>query len=231
MSPEAALFLENEVYPIIKGTVPRTVRPVDGEDTAELVQDAVVSAARMLDSAERQGKIPPAKSLAYYSIKRAKTGRRSYSCKPSDLLSSERRISHPGVLLSLDAEITLGGEGGDTVSFSDAVADKESDPSEHVSKLLDWEALMSKLGERERFVLCGTGEGFQPSELAEKLKVSRSRITQIKREIGDVIKAFMGKDVLNDAAQEPLWQRELRCLHENKGWQLWEFKNPEDIYA
>lgn len=231
MSPEAASFLENEVYPIIKGTVPRVVRPADGEDPAELVQDAAVSAAKMLDAAEKQGKIPPARSLAYYSIRRIKSGRRSYPCKPGDLLSSECRISHPGVLLSLDAEISPAGIDDQPFPFSDLVPDIEDSPAEHIAKYLDWDFLMSKLGERERFVLSGTDKGLQPSELADELKVSRARISQIKRELGKAIKTFMGQNILEDAASEPLWRKELRCQHERNGWQLWRSREPEDIYA
>ena len=56
MSPSAALMLEKEIYPIIRNTVPRTVRPQGSEDPEELVQDATASAAEMLEAMEKAGK-------------------------------------------------------------------------------------------------------------------------------------------------------------------------------
>jgi hypothetical protein len=231
MSPEAALFLEKEVYPAIQRAVPRVVRPLDGEDSRELVQDVAASAAQMLDAAEKKGKLPPAKSLVYYSINRAKVGRRSYPCKAGDIMSSERRLTHPGSVLSLDADVEVDDGDGERVPFADLVADRKDSPSENVMKKLDWDGLFPQLCEKSLLVLNATAEGFKPSELADKLKISRGRITQIKREIGNAVKTFMGEDILEECVKEPSWRKAIRNSHERNGWQVWKIAEVEDIYA
>jgi hypothetical protein len=53
MSALAAKILEEEILPIITGTVPRVDRPLYAEDRAELIQDMLATAAKMLDDAEK----------------------------------------------------------------------------------------------------------------------------------------------------------------------------------
>lgn len=86
--PKVALMLEKEIYPIIRNTVPRTVRPMGSEDQEELVQDATASAAEMLDAVEKAGKTPFLNSIGYYSIQLTKSGRRSYGDIRCDVMSS-----------------------------------------------------------------------------------------------------------------------------------------------
>ena len=56
MSPYAGAMLVEKIMPIILAMVPQSVRPVGPDDTEELVQDTVAAAARMLHSAEENGK-------------------------------------------------------------------------------------------------------------------------------------------------------------------------------
>ncbi|MCX7010601.1 MAG: hypothetical protein NTY53_25715, partial [Kiritimatiellaeota bacterium] len=77
MTHEAGLLLVNEVAPLIRGAVPRVVRPVGCEDAEELVQDALCSAAQMIEASELNGKKLYPSSIAFYAIQRARVGRRS----------------------------------------------------------------------------------------------------------------------------------------------------------
>ena len=90
MSPRAGEMLLDEIMPIIQGVVPTSVRQVGCEDAEELVQDALAIAAQMLQALEDAGKqVIIAKSIAYYSIQRIKSGRRSYSSGRTDVCSPE----------------------------------------------------------------------------------------------------------------------------------------------
>ena len=78
MSPESSQMLLFEILPILAATVPRTVYPAPGEDDAELVQDAVATAAGMLECDEKAGRASIPSSIAYY------TGQRQLSFNISD---------------------------------------------------------------------------------------------------------------------------------------------------
>ena len=56
MSPKAAWLLVNEIIPRLKNTVPNAVNSVGCEDAEELIQDATVTAAKLLTSVEWAGK-------------------------------------------------------------------------------------------------------------------------------------------------------------------------------
>ncbi|MEI7818340.1 MAG: hypothetical protein WCI45_14235, partial [Desulfuromonadales bacterium] len=101
MSPSAALMLEKQIYPILKVTIPKTVRPMGSEDHEELIQDATASAAEMLESMEKAGKKPLPNSIAYYSIQRTKSGRRSYGDNRTDVMFPGYQMDHEGSLCSM----------------------------------------------------------------------------------------------------------------------------------
>ncbi|MEI8247412.1 MAG: hypothetical protein WCI51_16385 [Lentisphaerota bacterium] len=82
MSPATALILEMQIYPIIRNTIHRKAKPIGSEDYAELIQDTTATA--MIDSMEKAGKEPIPNSIAYYSIQRTKSGRRSYGDSRTD---------------------------------------------------------------------------------------------------------------------------------------------------
>jgi hypothetical protein len=57
----------------------RTIPKVGHEDDEEIIQDATLMAARMMDSAERAGHPVTAGNVSYYAAKAARSGRRSYT--------------------------------------------------------------------------------------------------------------------------------------------------------
>ena len=103
MSPSAALMLEKKIYPIIRNTIPRTVRPMGSEDHGELVRDATASTAEMIESMEKSGGEPLPHPIAYYSIQRTKSGRRSYGDRRMDVMSPGYQMDHEGSLCSMPA--------------------------------------------------------------------------------------------------------------------------------
>jgi len=184
------------------------------EDPEELVQDATASAAEMLEAMEKAGKEPLPHSIAYYSIQRTKSGRRSYGDIRTDVMSPGFQMDHDGPVCSMqepagdDEELTI----------SDAIASKSEDTATKVLRALDWDAFLDTLDARKRRIVEEMMMGFGTGDIARLFSVSAARITQIKREIAQDIKEFMGDSILMDAGQESVWERDIRCLRERNEW-------------
>ncbi len=213
MSPAAAMMLEKEIYPIIRNTVPRTVRPQGSEDSEELVQDATASAAEMLESMEKAGKKPLPNSIAYYSIQRTKSGHRSYGDHRTDVMFPGFQQDHEGAVCSMQEPVS---NGEDDLTIGDSIASKSEDMATKVLRSLDWEELLGRLDARKRRIVEEMMMGFGTGDIARMFSVSSARIVQLKREIAQDIKEFMGDDILHEAGEETVWERDIRCLHEQR---------------
>jgi len=214
MSPKAALMLEKEIYPIIRNTIPRTARPIGCEDHEELVQDGAASAAEMLDAAERSGKLPSPNSVAYYSIQRTKSGRRSYGDHRMDVMSPGFQMDNEGSVCSMQEPVCDEEE----MTVGDTIASKSEDMAAKVLRQIDWQAFLETLDARKRRIVEELMLGFGTGDIARLFSISASRIVQIKREIAQDIKAFMGDSILFEAGQESVWERDIRCLREKGEW-------------
>ena len=112
MSPQAGWLLVNEIVPRLKSSISTSVRPVGCEDTEELIQDGTAIAAKMLHSAEAQGKQASAGNIAYYAVQHLISGRRSTGYHKTDPLCPAAQLSWCSRMHSLD-EAVAGDEGND----------------------------------------------------------------------------------------------------------------------
>ena len=89
MSPQVGWILRDEIAPRIAAVVPRSVQAVGAEDHAELVQDGITMAAKMIDRVEAQGKLGKvtASNIAYYTIQHLKSGRRAGGSSTVDIMA------------------------------------------------------------------------------------------------------------------------------------------------
>jgi hypothetical protein len=209
-------MLEKEIYPIIRNTIPRTARPMGSEDSQELVQDATASAAEMLESMEKSGRKPLPNSIAYYSIQRTKSGRRSYGDNRTDVMFPGYQMDHEGSLCSMQDPIC----DEDDSTVGDTIASRSEDMAAKVLRKIDWDAFLDTLDARKRRIVEEMMLGYGTGDIARLLAVTAPRIVQLKRDIARKIKEFMGDNILNDAGQESVWQRDIRCLREKGEWKL-----------
>ena len=93
MSPQAAWILVNEIVPRLKNAVPRSVNPVGCEDAEELIQDATVTAAKLLISVEQAGKTVTPGNIAFYTIQLMRSGSRSTSSSCLDAMQAGTRLN------------------------------------------------------------------------------------------------------------------------------------------
>lgn len=211
MSPYYGQILLEQVMPIIAGAVPKSVKVVGCEDSEELIQDCLVIAAMMLESLERNGKQPIAKSVAYYSIQRIKSGRRSYSSGRTDVLSTAAQLDGVAVIHSLNEPVNPVEDETEGMTIGDMLACDTEDPSVTAGRDIDWSEFNELLSDRERVVLRGLSEGHGTGELAQQCGVSAPRICQIKEEIAEEITERWGSDVLQSVSREPQWRSSLRA--------------------
>lgn len=214
MSPSAALMLEKQIYPIIRNTIPMTARPIGCEDPEELVQDATASAAEMLDAMEKVGKKPLPNSIAYYSIQRTKSGRRSYGDIRCDVMSPGFQMDHEGSVCSMQEPVC----DEDDLTVGDTIACKTEDMASKVLRQIDWQAFLETLDVRKRRIVEELMFGYGTGDIARLFSISAARIVQLKREIAQDIKDFMGDSILVDAGGESVWERDIRCLREKGEW-------------
>jgi hypothetical protein len=201
------MMLEQEIMPIIMGTVPRVVRPVGAEDSGELVQDTLASAAQMLDSAERTGKRLHPSGIAYYAIQRAKSGRRSTSAFRTDAMCAGAQLDRKVTLDSMDAPLTDEVTGEEGSSLHDLLAAQGEDPSQTAAREIDWADLLQRLDGREVDLLVLTAEGGKLNKLARKFGVSQARVCQLRRALGRRVHDLWGATALQDATRESGWAR------------------------
>ena len=216
MSPSAALMLEKQIYPIIRNTIPRTARPIGSEDSQELIQDATASAAEMIESMEKSGRKPLPNSIAYYSIQRTKSGRRSSGDHRTDVMSPGYQMDHEGSMCSLQDPVCE----EEDATVGDPIASRSEDTATKVLRKIDWQAFLDTLDTRKRRLVEEMMLGYGTGDIARLLAVTAPRIVQLKKEIARKIKEFMGDNILNDAGQESVWQRDIRCLREKGEWKL-----------
>ena len=207
MSPAAGMLLVEEIMPIIQGTIPRVARPVGAEDSRELVQDTIASAAQMLDSAERAGKPLHPSGIAYYAIQRTKSGRRSTGACRTDAMCAGIQLDRKVALESMDAPLDSDHAEGEGGNMHDLLAAQGEDPSQTAAREIDWSDLLLRLDDRDVDLLVLTAEGGKLNKLARKFGVSQARVCQLRRALGRRVQDLWGASALQDATRESSWAR------------------------
>lgn len=218
MSPHNNSMLLNEVLPRLKNAV-RTIPKVGCEEDEEIIQDCLLQAAKMMESAEKAGQKYSGGNMAYYAAKAARSGRRSYYTGRSDVL-------HPGCQLDgnarfdwLDNEVEF--ETGDVGSLhdcvtSDAYQGQESDPSEEAARNLDWKAFLANSPKCYRIAVDVLLSGGTMREAGKRCGIGDSAALMLKRRIGADLLEFFGEDIIRRLLHgvAPSWESDLRMSRE-----------------
>ena len=212
MSPQAGWILQEEVVPRLKASIPRNVNQVGAEDSEELIQDAIVMAAKLMHTVECQGKTVTAGNIAYYTILHMKSGRRSYGTSTTDACGISTQLNGSTRLSSLEEPSAVDGEtGGELLAFHDVLSQDQDDPGMIAARKLDWQALLARLTEREIVAVLA---GRTVSEVALVFQVSRSAMQLCKNRLVELIQEFMGVDILVEVRRLPGWRNDLNTTRE-----------------
>ena len=163
----------------------------------------------MLQALEDAGKQVIAKSVAYYSIQRIKSGRRSYSSGRTDVHGPGCQLDQRCVIVSLEMPVDM--EDDDNLTLGESLACRSDDPATVAGRDVDWTELEHVLDDRKRTLVQALHAGHGTGQIAKTLQVSAPRVVQMKREVADVILERWGDDVLDRVEDEPLWRSSLRA--------------------
>jgi len=177
-----------KVEEIIRKTTPRVVIPIGSEDCEEIIQEGVALSLKMIDGLEKSGGHASPGTIAYYAIQQLKSGRRSYYSGRKQILSAAYQLDN-GLTESLDVE------NEDGLCNVDLIPSKLPDPYEVTSLKLDWKAYLKTEPRRNRKIIFSLAKGCKAKEIAEKLRITEARLSQIRSDISENAKAFF-----NDAA-------------------------------
>lgn len=214
MSPMLDEMLVHEVVPRLRNSA-RTIPKIGHEDDEEIIQDATLMAARMMDSAEKSGQKFTAGNMAYYATKAARSGRRSYSAGRSDAMSPGCQIDGKARHEWLDAEIEF--ESGESGTLHDLITPngyqgQEADPSEEAARNLDWKAFLAAHPPRHRIAILVLVEGGTMREAGQRCGLKDSAALNLKRRIAADLVEFFGQEVIKHLLDgiRPDWESDLR---------------------
>jgi len=226
MSPHAGDVLCTQVVPRIRSAVPTAVNCVGCEDAEEIIQDGTAMAAKMMHSAEKNGKKVTraatgrrgeisAGNIAYYTIVKLRNGCRSSGFVTADVYGAGTQVNGRIRLTSLDDVAAQDDEtGGEIFLLHDVLSDQEEDPGTRAARKMDWQEFLAALPERERVAVELMGEGRSLRDAARVLRVSDSTMQSSKRNVAEKILEFMGFDILVQIQRRPQWKQNLETIRE-----------------
>ena len=209
MSPRAGELLLDVIQPMLIAVVPQVVKTTGAEDSDELVQDGMCMAAQAIELLENQGKELMPRSVAYYTIQRLKSGRRSQYAGRMDAMC-------PGAILDkrvqmADMDATAHDETGEELTFGEMLASDDEDAATLAARDIDWSLIEPLLTVRELKVLQALVEGRGTNEIAFGCQVSAPAVTQAKRRIGQKISGSWGEGMVREVGRVPTWRAGLRA--------------------
>jgi hypothetical protein len=204
-----------QVVPRLRSAIPVVCHCVYPEDQAELVQDSIAMACKLMHNVESKGKQVTPGNIAYYTIQHIKSGRRSTGSSVVDVHASQTQLNGTTRISSLDEVVASNEEcGGEIFTFNDVLSNDQEDPGTKAARKMDWESLLASLSLRDRAIIQFMIEGKSGSAMARKLKVCPSTISNRKRDLAVKIQDFMGYKILVDIQRQPKWRNDLAANRE-----------------
>jgi hypothetical protein len=214
MSPQAGWILQEEIVPRLRSAIPRNVNYVGSEDAEELIQDATVMAAKLLDRTEQLGKRVPPGNIAYYTILHMKSGRRSTGSSNSDVLGTGTQLNGRSTTTSFDEPVHEETELGEEFTVNDVLSIDKEDPAQKAARKMDWDEFLGSLTEREQLLVKCMLDGENHTEAARSIGGSTWTVRQDRMELVRKILEFMGADILVMIAKIPGWKNNLNAERE-----------------
>jgi len=213
MSPQAGWILQEEIVPRLRSAIPKSVLCVGAEDPQELIADATVMAARMIDRVESQGKLGEitASNIAYYTIQHAKSGRRANGSSTVDVMASRTQLNSSTRLHSLSEVVSESECGFEIFELQDVISNDREDPGTIAARNLDWQTFTASLNQLELLLIECLVSGLGIREAAELAHVSYWTMREYRKKIAAKALEFMGAEVLADIVREPGWRISLDC--------------------
>ena len=215
MSPLMEDMLEKQIVPRLRNSA-RSIPKIGCEDDEEIAADCTLMAAKMMDSAEKSGRTFTAGNMAYYAVKAARSGRRSYYSGRSDVYSPGCQIDGHAIHEHLDDEIEF--DSGDFVTLHDIISpfgpnSHEVDPADTAGREIDWQSFLESHPPRYRTALCALVAGETMREAGKRCGLKDSAALNLKRRIAADLVEYFGTEVLQRLlnGMRPAWDAGLQA--------------------
>ena len=213
MSPRAGFTLINEIEPRLRAVVPY-IRPVGAEDAEEMMQDALVVAAKMLHDLEERGKEVTPGNVAYYTILHMRSGRRSYSAGRTDVLGSGTQLDGLSSVQSFEDPAGYDPETNEEIPLGDMLAGSDDDPAQSAGRMMDWDQFLDTHNPRYKVFVCDLAEGRRATDTAAKFGFSNSWAHELKGKLAADLQEYFGEEAIADSLQIPKWRGNIVVDHE-----------------
>ncbi len=225
MSPENEYLLLHDVVPRLRSAIRIAVAHVGSEDDAELLQDGMVMAAKILTNATRKGKRVTAGNVCFYTLQHLKSGRRTVGYSSVVVLASGTQLNGRSTVNSIYEEVPMSSETDETVPVSELLSRDEDDPSTKATRKLDWQEFYRTQDRNGRQLLTCIAEGCETPEISRKLKLTRPAVRQQTDQLRTALKSFFGERVIAEVCRAPQWLNDLRAVKEHlacRGERSWQ---------
>jgi len=206
MTASAGDLLVEKIAPRLRALVPMSVNPVGAEDVDELIQDAIVSAAQMLDSVEHHGKKVTPGNIAYYAMLHIKSGRRSQTASRADVMASATQLDGKSAVLSFEDEVGYDPELDAPITLGELLASENEDPSLAGARNLDWDSFIGSRDYRYGVIARNLAGGGTMRDAAKECGVKYSTLAQAKYRMADHLREFFGPHAVADSVRVPKWK-------------------------
>jgi hypothetical protein len=207
-------MLLKEVQPRLKIGIERSIPQIGADDPGELLQDGMVIALHIINSAERAGKKVSAGNVSYYTLKALRMGRRSTGFRKTDPLHPAAQLSGRCHIHSLDDRLAAPQSSDDPLTIAEVLASKQDDPSTKAARQLDWDELIQDLNDVAREILTALANGLELTLLVPRLGRSRSALQSDKRDLAKCVREHLGDDILRQVQERPAWQNNIAAMRE-----------------
>jgi len=214
MNPSTENMLLREVQPRLRVAIAHTVPRVGCDDEAELLQDGLAIALRLLNGTQRSRKNVTAANVAYYTVKYLRSGRRSTGYRKADPLHPASQLNGHCRLHSLDEHVAVDRSSDEPLTLGEMLPAREDDPATLACRRLDWDSVIQKLDKITRAVLLCLATSEELNGLVRRFRKSRSTIQNHKDRLARLIKAHLGEDILRQIQEQPGWHNDMHVTRE-----------------
>jgi len=214
MTPSTEHLLLKEVQPRLRIAITRTVPVVGSDDQEELLQDGLVIALRLLNGARRSRKNVTGASVAYYTIKCLRSGRRSTCYRKTDPLHPASQLNGHCRLHSFEEPVAVDRSTDESLTLGEMLPAREDDPATQAGRRLDWDQLVQQLDAVTKAILLCLATCEELTELVGRFRRSRSMIQNHKDRLARLIKECMGEDILRQIQEQPGWHNDIHATRE-----------------
>jgi len=214
MTPSTEHLLLKEVQPRLRIAITRTVPVVGSDDQEELLQDGLVIALRLLNGARRSRKNVSGASVAYYTLKCLRSGRRSTCYRKTDPLHPASQLKGHCRLHSFEEPVAVDRSTDESLTLGEMLPAREDDPATQAGRRLDWDQLIQQLDAVTKAILVCLASSEELTGLVRRFRRSRSMIQNHKDRLARLIKECMGEDILRQVQQQPGWHNDMHATRE-----------------